>query len=242
MPRRPFSPHHHGTLSDPIEQSWWGPKESLEGVDRKPQQDYSRKPWATILRLGGGRPFHCPAPHHDQETLRHDWWPRPVPSYQGLLNNRHFFVQLKNKKSKGKAQKTSVPQGRPLDWPLSSWMSPPSTNYFPYNAAISSMLTTSASPLNRRIPEDRAWSALQELTTFNNHLKCNPSKTQLCCFPLRNLENKWVWMKVSWDGHQLPSPSSKTYLQKTKAKVNTCNNIQHKLENWLIHQPSVPLP
>lgn len=79
----------------------------------------------------------------------------------------------------------------------------------------------------------------QPLTTTWNAIH---HKTQLCCFHLRNLENKWLWMKVSWDGHQLPSPSFKTYLQNTKAKVNTCNNIWHKQENWPIHQPSVPLP
>lgn len=141
--------------------------------------DYHPHPWGED---------HTTVQHHIMIKKHFDMpvmskGPRPVPNYQGLLNNRHFFVQLNNKKSKGKAPKNSLPQGRPLDCPLSSWMSPPSTNYFPYNAAVSSMLTTSVSPLNRRIPEDWAWSALQAVTTFNNHLKCNPSKNPAVLLP-----------------------------------------------------------
>ncbi|CAM4347724.1 unnamed protein product [Leuciscus chuanchicus] len=80
-------------------------------------------------------------------------------------------------------------------------------------------------------------------THYNyNHLKPNPSKTQLCSFHLKNRDTRKE-LSVSWDGDKLsnhPHPvylgvtvdrtlSFKTHLQNTKAKINTRNNILRKL-------------
>ncbi|KAL7383211.1 hypothetical protein ABVT39_006598 [Epinephelus coioides] len=78
----------------------------------------------------------------------------------------------------------------------------------------------------------------------NNHLKPNPSKTQLCSFHLKN-RDAGKELCVSWDGHKLSNHSHPVYLgvtldrtlsfklhlQNTKAKVNTRNNILRKLVN-----------
>ena len=73
-----------------------------------------------------------------------------------------------------------------------------------------------------------------------NHLKSNPAKTQLCSF--RDACRK---QNVSWDGHKLMNHCNlvylgflldrtltfKKHLMNTKANINTCNNILHKLIN-----------
>ncbi|CAM4556070.1 unnamed protein product [Leuciscus chuanchicus] len=98
-------------------------------------------------------------------------------------------------------------------------------------------------------------SALQEMTTYynNNHLKPNPSKTQLCSFHLKNRDVKKE-LSISWDGYKLsnhPHPvylgvtldrtlSFKTHLQNTKAKINTRNNILAKLLNTCAQAGATP--
>ncbi|KAJ8371111.1 hypothetical protein SKAU_G00111390 [Synaphobranchus kaupii] len=176
---------------------------------------------------------------------------------KSLLNNRRFFVQLNDKKSKWKAQKNGLPQGSVLapllfniytnDQPL-----PPQCRRFIY--ADDLCITTQQESFHKIEPVLE--SALQEMSTYynNNHLKPNPSKTQLCSFHLKN-RDAGKELNISWDGHKLlnhPHPvylgvtldrtlSFKTHLQNTKAKVNTRNNILRKLVNskWGADPPTI---
>ena len=75
-----------------------------------------------------------------------------------------------------------------------------------------------------------------------NHLRANPSKTQVCAFHLRNREAKRQ-LQVTWSGTALEhcehpvylgvtldrTLSFKTHIEKTKSKVCSRNNILSKL-------------
>ncbi|XP_077073341.1 putative RNA-directed DNA polymerase from transposon X-element [Siphateles boraxobius] len=176
---------------------------------------------------------------------------------KSILNNRRFFVQLNDKKSKWKAQKNGLPQGSVLapllfniytnDQPLH-----PQCRRFIY--ADDLCITTQQENFQKIEPVLE--SALLEMTTYynNNHLKPNPSKTQLCSFHLKNRDAKNE-LSISWDGYKLsnhPHPvylgvtldrtlSFKTHLQNTKAKINTHNNILRKLVNskWGADPPTI---
>ena len=89
-------------------------------------------------------------------------------------------------------------------------------------------------------------SALNTMTTYSdtNHLRANPSKTQVCAFHLRNREAKRE-LNVVWNGTRLSNTITpvyldvhldrtvcyKTHIEKTKMKVNARNNIIRKLVN-----------
>ena len=76
----------------------------------------------------------------------------------------------------------------------------------------------------------------------HDHLKPNPSKTQICCFHLRNRDAKHK-LNVTWNGLELdhyPNPiylgvtlyrTFKQHALNTKAKVNTRNDFLRKLTN-----------
>jgi len=101
---------------------------------------------------------------------------------KSLLNNRRFFVQLNEKKSKWKAQQNGLPQGSVLapllfniytnDQPL-----PSQCHRFIY--ADDLCITTQQENFQKIEPVME--SALQEMRTYynNNHLKPNAAKTQL---------------------------------------------------------------
>ena len=83
------------------------------------------------------------------------------------------------------------------------------------------------------------------MTTYydTNQLRANPSKTHVCAFYLRNREAKRE-LNVVWNGTRLSNTTTpvylgvhldrtlcyKTYIEKTKMKVNARNNIIRKLE------------
>ena len=91
---------------------------------------------------------------------------------------------------------------------------------------------------------ERLSNALDDLTPYyrENHLRANPSKTQVCAFHLRNREAKRQ-LNVSWSGTALETCQHpvylgvtldrcltfKTHVEKTKAKVCARNNIVSKL-------------
>ena len=92
--------------------------------------------------------------------------------------------------------------------------------------------------------EESLSNALDELTPYyeENHLRANPSKTQVCAFHLRNREANRK-LNVSWSGSPLEHCNNpvylgvtldrcltyKTHVEKTKAKVCARNNIISKL-------------
>ena len=94
------------------------------------------------------------------------------------------------------------------------------------------------------IVKERLSNTLDELTPYyeENHLRANPSKTQVCAFHLRNREANHK-LNVSWSGTLLGNCnhpvylgvtldrclSFKTHVEKTKAKVCARNIIISKL-------------
>ena len=63
------------------------------------------------------------------------------------------------------------------------------------------------------IVEERLSNALNELTPYyeDNHLRANPSKTQVCAFHLRNREVKRQ-LNVTWSGTRLENCDHPVYL------------------------------
>ncbi|KAI4829369.1 hypothetical protein KUCAC02_023413 [Chaenocephalus aceratus] len=142
-----------------------------------------------------------------------------------LLNNRRFYVQLNDQRSKWKAQKNGLPQGSVLapllfniytnDQPL-----PRECQRFIY--ADDLCITTQQVDLQKIEPVLE--SALQEMSSYynNNHLIPNSSKTQLYSFHLRNRDAKKE-LSVTWDGHKLSNHTHPMYLGVTLDRTLSFN-------------------
>lgn len=164
---------------------------------------------------------------------------------ESMLENRHFFVELGGKKSRWRRLRNGLPQGSvlaPLLFNIYTNDQPKSadTRRFIY----ADDLGIGAQATDFKVVEDRLSNALAELTPYyeENHLRANPSKTQVCAFHLRNREAKRQ-LKVSWSGTSLEHCehpvylgvtldrclSFKTHTEKTKCKVSARNNIIRKL-------------
>ena len=164
---------------------------------------------------------------------------------ESMLENRLFYVELASKKSRWRRLKNGLPQGSvlaPLLFNIYTNDQPRSedTRRFIY----ADDLGVAAQDSDFNTVEDRLTNALNELTPYyeENHLRANPSKTQVCAFHLRHQEvNRQL--KVTWSGTLLENCdhpvylgvtldrclSFKTHIQKTKAKVCARNNIVSKL-------------
>ena len=164
---------------------------------------------------------------------------------ESMLENRHFFVELGSKKSRWRRLKNGLPQGSvlaPLLFNIYTNDQPhcEGTRRFIY----ADDLGIGAQDHDFSVVEERLSDALGKLTPYyeENHLRANPSKTQVCAFHLRNREASRK-LNVSWSGTPLESCdnpvylgvtldrclSFKTHIEKTKAKVCTRNNIVSKL-------------
>ena len=97
--------------------------------------------------------------------------------------------------------------------------------------------------------EENLTNALQQLNEYykNSKPRANPSKTQVCAFHLKNrYANKKL--NIPWNGKQIQhcahpvylgvtldrSLTFKEHVNKTRAKVSTCNNILRKpaISKW----------
>ena len=162
-----------------------------------------------------------------------------------FLQNRRFQVSLQGKRSRWRIQKNGLPQGSVLapalyniytnDQPI-----PVSTRLFIY--ADDTAVAAQGSSLEE--VEGKLTSAMDVLSKYYdaNHLKPNPSKTQVCAFHLRNREAQRQ-LDIIWRGERLkhcPTPvylgvtldRALTYRQQclnTKQKVIACNGIIKKL-------------
>jgi hypothetical protein len=162
-----------------------------------------------------------------------------------MLDNRMFFVQLGDKKSRWRRLRNGLPQGSvlaPLLFNIYTNDQPRSedTQRFIY----ADDLGISAQHTDFTAVEQRLSKALDELTPYyeRNYLRANPSKTQVCAFHLRNREAKRQ-LKVTWSGTTLEhcetpvylgvtldrTLSYKTHIEKTRSKVCSRNNILNKL-------------
>lgn len=162
-----------------------------------------------------------------------------------FLQNRRFFVSLQSKESRWRNQKNGLPQGSVLapilyniytnDQPIN-----PQTRQFIY--ADDTAVTAQAKTFDE--VEGILSTALQDLTGYYtvNHLRPNPSKTQVCAFHLRNRE-AGRRLRVEWQGQTLEHCDAPKYLgvrldrsltfrshcEETVGKVCARNNIIRKL-------------
>ena len=122
----------------------------------------------------------------------------------------------------------------------------PTTNPEVKTLHISSMqMILVLEPRMQTVVEERLSTALEELIPYyaDNHLRANPSKTQLCAFHLRNKETKRKLKVLHWSGTLLENCdypvylgltldrclSFKNHIQKANMKVGSRNNILSKL-------------
>ena len=173
-----------------------------------------------------------------------------------FLQNRRFYVTLQNKTSRWRNQKNGLPQGSVLAPILYNVY----TNDIPMSSETRKFIyadDTAVAAQGKSYPEveDKLEKELERLSDYyeKNHLRPNPSKTQICAFHLRNRVAKKE-LNITWQDNQLvhcPNPtylgvtldrtlSFKKHCLNTKGKVHARNNILRKLvsKKWGA-QPSV---
>jgi len=162
-----------------------------------------------------------------------------------LCEGRHFVFHLDGKRSRKSRQRNWLPQGSVLAHTLINIY----TNDQPVIGETKSFvyardLCVAAQSNKFHEVEAHLGEAPEELTPYyvTNHLRTNPAKTQVCVFHLRKKEAEHE-LNISWNGIPLkhsPKPvylgvtlhctlTYKEHILKTKAKVNTRNNVLNKI-------------
>lgn len=130
-----------------------------------------------------------------------------------LLKNRRLYVIFQRRNSKWKRQNNGLPQGSVLapmlfnvytnDQPRDN-----ETKHFLYADDLAA-----ARGRNFEEVEARIQGTLNKLSTYyhQNHLKPNPTKTQVCAYHLRNKEAKRR-LNIEWQGATLEHIDNPTYL------------------------------
>lgn len=162
-----------------------------------------------------------------------------------MLQNRRFYVMLNGKKSRWRQQRNGLPQGSvlaPILYNIYTNDQPTDSETRRFIYADDLCITAQATSFERI--EMILTRALTNLTPYYemNHLRANPTKTQVCAFHLKNQEvNRQL--NIKWSGSKLeycPNPvylgvtldrslTYKRHIEKTIGKVNTRNNILRKL-------------
>ena len=163
---------------------------------------------------------------------------------QNLLSNRRFYVELSNERNRWRLQKNGLPQGSTLSpIPFNIY-----TNDQPIHDGTRSFIYEDDLCITAQYPtftevEDTIEEALSDLTPYyRNKSACEPCKTQVTAFHLRNREVKRS-LNIAWNGIDLENTAYPKYLGvtldrtlnykqhilNTKMKVATRNNL---LKNW----------
>ena len=162
---------------------------------------------------------------------------------QNMLSNQRSYVELNNERIRWRYQKNGLPQGSVLfniytnDQPLHDV----TRNLIYADDLCATAQHTSFNKIETTVEESQG-----ELTHYYraNSLRANPDKTQVTAFHLRNKEAKRS-LKIKWNNSDLGNTvypkylgitldrtlSCKEYIQNTKMKVATLNNLMRKLEN-----------
>ena len=237
------------------DQSCFGPGRSCAGqvlnLTQHIEDGYERKMITGAAFVDLSAAYDSPTLTNDKKADEHDWRHRSMP-----CDSRP--PQLNDKKSRWRSQKYGLPLGSdlaPLLFNVYTNDQRTDCNRFIY--ADDLCITTQQSYFQH--VEQTLELALDEMSIdySRNHLKPNPANTQICCSHLRNIYVKHK-LNVTCNGLELghyPNPiyigvtldrtlSFKQHALKTKAKVNTRNNLLRKLTNsrWGAHQAIVRPP
>ena len=178
---------------------------------------------------------------------------------QSMLSNRRYFVSFCGKSSRWRRQKNGLPQGSvlaPILFNIYTNDQPIYTGTRSFLYADDLCITTQRKDF--RSTEKTLSEALDGLSKYyaSNHLRANPTKTQVCAFHLRSRDAPRQ-LNISWNGTRLSHCTNPTYLgvkldrsltyrdhvNKLRTKVGARNNILRKLGNskWGAHPETIRL-